>query len=89
MATMTAEQTARFLDGPHIAHVVTQRADGSSNVVPVWYAFVDGTFTIFTPERSVKAKNPARDPRLTISPSRRPAGRTATWSQMASPPSPP
>jgi len=64
---MTPEQAARFLYGPHIAHVVTQRADGSSHVVPVWYAFVDETFAIFTPGTSVKVKNLARDPRLTIS----------------------
>jgi PPOX class probable F420-dependent enzyme len=64
---MTPAQISEFLDEPNLAHVMTLRANGSSHAVPVWYRYVDGTFYVFTPSTSVKVKNLARDPRLTIS----------------------
>jgi PPOX class probable F420-dependent enzyme len=64
---MTPTQVSDFLDELNLAHVITQRANGSSHAVPVWYSYVDGTYYVFTPGTSVKVKNLARDPRMTIS----------------------
>jgi PPOX class probable F420-dependent enzyme len=65
---MTPDEAIAFLrEGARTAHVATTRADGSPHVVPVWY-IVDGDAVAFTIARdSVKARNLARDPRLTVS----------------------
>jgi PPOX class probable F420-dependent enzyme len=66
VAKMSPAQAA-FLALPNIAHFITLRADGSPHSVPVWYEFVDGRFYVFTPATSLKMRNLARDPRLTLS----------------------
>jgi PPOX class probable F420-dependent enzyme len=67
MAKMTPEQTTAFLALPNIAHFVTLRADGSPHSVPVWYGFAEGRYYVFTPATSLKMRNLARDPRMTLS----------------------
>jgi PPOX class probable F420-dependent enzyme len=67
MAKMTRAETEQFLALPLIAHFVTTRADGSPHAVPVWYAFVEGRFYVFTPTTSLKIRNIKRNPRLTLS----------------------
>ena len=67
MAKMTPEQSAAFLALPNIAHFITLRADGSPHSVPVWYQFADGRYYVFTPATSLKMRNLARDPRMTLS----------------------
>jgi PPOX class probable F420-dependent enzyme len=62
-----AEALAFLGQGARTAHVATVRPDGSPHVVPVWYV-VDGDAIVFTIARdSVKARNLAREPRLTVS----------------------
>jgi PPOX class probable F420-dependent enzyme len=56
-----------LLAAPNIAHVATLLPDGAPHVVPTWIG-VEGDAVVFlTGPRSQKARNLARDPRLSIS----------------------
>jgi PPOX class probable F420-dependent enzyme len=66
MTQMTREEIAEFLSLPLIAHLITMRADGSPNAVPMWYICTSGRFYLFTPTLSLKIQNIKRDPRMTI-----------------------
>ena len=62
-----AEALAFLAAGARTAKLATVRADGSPDVVPVWYA-LDGEEIVFTCQStSVKARNLARDPRAALS----------------------
>ncbi len=64
---MTSEQRAAFLREPVRAAVVaTVRADGRPHAAPVWIAFDADGLVFNTGADTVKGKNLARDPRLTI-----------------------
>jgi PPOX class probable F420-dependent enzyme len=67
MRTMSRDEALAFLaDGVRTAKVATTRADGSPDVVPVWF-LVDGEQIVFTcGATSVKARNLARDPRAAV-----------------------
>ncbi|SRR6266545_1111318 len=64
---MTVEQRRDFVAaGGRTAKIVSLRADGRPHAVPVWFV-VDGDDIICTiKESSVKARNMARDPRVTV-----------------------
>ena len=64
---MTPEQRAAFLRAPVRAAIVsTTRADGRPHAAPVWIE-LDGDDVVFnTGADTLKGKNLARDPRLTI-----------------------
>ena len=62
-----AEALAFLAEDGRTAKLATVRADGSPDVVPVWFA-LDGGQVVFTCQStSVKARNLARDPRAALS----------------------
>src|SRR3954452_19484868 len=63
----TAEARAFLAAGRRTGMVATVRADGSPDVVPVWFV-LDGAEVVFTcASASVKGRNLARDPRAALS----------------------
>src|SRR5262245_48200787 len=64
---MTVEQRRAFVaTGNRTAKIVSLRADGRPHAVPVWFV-VDGDDIVCTiKDSSVKARNMARDPRVTV-----------------------
>lgn len=68
MKKMTPEECFDFIQqGTRTGKLATVRADGRPHCVPVWFV-VDGDDIVFnTWHTSVKAKNIAHDPRVTIS----------------------
>ena len=68
MPEMTKEEYKEFLiQGTKTGKLATVREDGRPHVVPIWYT-LDGDNIVFTTgDTSVKAKNMARDPRVSIS----------------------
>lgn len=57
----------RLLDGPNMAHLATVLPDGSPHSVPVWIGMVGDQVAFLTGPRSRKARNLARDPRVSVS----------------------
>jgi PPOX class probable F420-dependent enzyme len=60
-----AEQK-RFLSGRRIAVLGTIDAQGAPVLTPIWYVCRDGQLLMRTDKQSVKARNIARDPRVTL-----------------------
>jgi PPOX class probable F420-dependent enzyme len=56
-----------MVDGANFAHLATLMPDGSPQSVPVWVGRDGERLVICTGERSLKAKNTLRDPRVAIS----------------------
>lgn len=67
MGTMSRTAIEEFLAAARIAHLVTLRPDGSPHVAPVWYAYVDGIFLVWTSRRFRKVKNVEADARAVVS----------------------
>jgi PPOX class probable F420-dependent enzyme len=61
------DDVRELLDGTNYAHVATVLPDGAPHSVAVWIATHDGRPYFFTQDRSRKARNLARDPRVAIS----------------------
>jgi PPOX class probable F420-dependent enzyme len=61
------DQLSRLLDGTPLAHVATLLPDGSPHSVPVWVGLEEGRVAFLTSPGSRKARNVARDPRVSIS----------------------
>jgi PPOX class probable F420-dependent enzyme len=64
---MTPERVLRFLmEGTRTGKLATVRSDGRPHVAPIWFV-LDGDDVIFnTDESSVKGRNLARDPRVSM-----------------------
>lgn len=56
-----------LLEGANIAHVATLMADGAPHSVPVWIGTEGDRVAFLSSPGSVKARNVARDARLSIS----------------------
>lgn len=67
MARMTPERLDAFLRETRIAKLATLNADGSPNVVPVWFEWTGTDALVFTSETSSKMARIRRDPRLALS----------------------
>lgn len=67
MAKMNALEMTTFLEGSHIANLVTLYPDGSPHVAPIWYEYRENIFLMFTPSNSKKLQNLAIDNRASIS----------------------
>ncbi len=67
MTEMTTEEYVEFLlEGTKTGKLATVRKDGRPHVTPIWYD-LDGEDLVFnTHKNSVKCKNMARDPRISI-----------------------
>jgi PPOX class probable F420-dependent enzyme len=66
MATLSAE-ARQLLDRPGFAHLATLMADGSPQSTPVWVGRDGDRVLVCTGERSLKARNTRRDPRVALS----------------------
>lgn len=67
MATPLPDDLRALLDGPNFAHLATLRRSGAPQVDPVWVGREGDRILVGTGERTVKAKNSRRDPRVALS----------------------
>lgn len=63
---MTRPQWERFLRDRRVCVLATLDAEGRPVLTPVWYLYRDGRLLIRTGADSAKARNVARDPRVTV-----------------------
>ncbi|MGH3147158.1 MAG: PPOX class F420-dependent oxidoreductase [Rubrobacter sp.] len=67
MRKMTVAERRDFLLGrARTASLATVRADGRPHVAPIWFDFDDETLVFTTGEDTVKGRNLARDPRVSL-----------------------
>src|SRR5437867_13070107 len=59
-------EVERFLRGRRVAVLGTIGADGAPVLTPIWYLYRDGHLLMRTDKQSVKARNVARDSRVTV-----------------------
>jgi alpha-methylacyl-CoA racemase len=62
---MTDDEIEVFLHGRHTMGLATQGPEGRPHLVAMWYGFVEGDLGFLTFRSSQKARNLARDPRVT------------------------
>ena len=62
---MTAEQVAAMLAGSSKLQLATINRDGTVHLVTMYYVLLDGQIAFWTYRSSQKARNIARDPRVT------------------------
>jgi PPOX class probable F420-dependent enzyme len=65
-ARLSRTQRERFLDGRHIAVLVTVGADGAPQPAPIWYRHRDGLLYFRTDAASAKIANIRRDSRVSV-----------------------
>lgn len=75
---MTPEERDAFLRETRIAKLATLNADGSPNVVPVWFEWDGQTAVLFTSRTSSKVRRIARDARVALS-VEEPVGVSEAW----------
>jgi PPOX class probable F420-dependent enzyme len=61
------DDVRELLEARNFAHLATVLPDGSPHSVPIWIGVEGGHVAFFTQTQSRKARNLARDPRVTIS----------------------
>ena len=67
MNTMSDEQWRRFLsEGTRTGKLATVRKDGRAHCVPVWFVLDGAEIVFMTGAETLKARNIARDPRVTM-----------------------
>jgi PPOX class probable F420-dependent enzyme len=66
MAILSAE-ARQLLDRPSFAHLATLMPDGAPQSTPVWVGRDGDRVLVCTGERSLKARNTRRDPRVALS----------------------
>lgn len=62
-----SDEINQLIDGANFAHLATLMPDGSPQSVPVWGGRESDRIVICTGETSLKARNTARDPRVSLS----------------------
>ena len=62
-----SDETRQLLDAANFAHLATLMSDGSPQSVPVWVGREGDRIVICTGEKSLKARNTAREPRVALS----------------------
>ena len=67
MAASIPDDAVHLLEGQHLAHIATLKADGSPQVTPVWIGHEGDMVTFNTAKGRLKEKNLKRDPRVAIS----------------------
>lgn len=55
-----------FLKGAHFAKLATLNKDGSPQLTPIWYMYVDGRLIVNTTTDRVKFRNIMRDNRVSL-----------------------
>ena len=63
---MNDEEMKTFLDRPMTAVVATVGRNGAAHSVPVWFAFHDGAFIVWTDANRQWVKNARANPRMSI-----------------------
>ena len=63
---MDIDEALAFVQGNKRGILGSIKADGSPHLVPVFAAAKDGRLLVSTPRTTVKARNIARDPRVTM-----------------------
>jgi PPOX class probable F420-dependent enzyme len=63
---MARDEWERFLRGRRVAVLSTLSAAGESVLTPIWYLYRDGRIYMRTGKESVKARNIARDSRVSV-----------------------
>jgi len=63
---LNRQQWERFLRGRHVAVLGTAGADGAPLLTPIWYLYRDGKILMRTARESLKAKNIARNSRVSV-----------------------
>ncbi len=67
MAITLSENAKKLIDSPNFAHLATLMPDGSPQSVPVWIGREGDHLIVCTGEKSLKARNTRRDPRVALS----------------------
>jgi PPOX class probable F420-dependent enzyme len=67
MAAALSEDAKKLIDRANFAHLATLMPDGSPQSVPVWVGREGEHLVICTGEKSLKARNTRRDPRVALS----------------------
>ncbi len=67
MAIPLSDEIRALLDRPNFAHLATLMPDGSPQVAPIWVGREGDRILVGTGERTLKAKNARRDPRVGLS----------------------
>jgi PPOX class probable F420-dependent enzyme len=67
MGIALSAETKALLDRPNFAHLATLLKDGAPHSAPVWIAREGDRLLIVTEGGSLKGRNTARDPRVSIS----------------------
>lgn len=67
MSATLSPEVKQLIDRPNFAHLATLMPDGSPNATPVWVGREGDRIVICTSDKSLKAKNTARDPRVALS----------------------
>ena len=62
---MAPEEAAGFLEASRKVQLATINRDGTPHLVTMYYVMLDGKITFWTYRSSQKARNLARDPRIT------------------------
>ncbi len=63
---MNDEEIKAFLDRPMTAVVATVGRNGGAHSVPVWFAYVDGAFVVWTDANRQWVKNARANPHVSI-----------------------
>lgn len=66
MHTFTDEQRAFLLHGTRTGKLATVRKDGRPHIAPIWFILEGDTIVFNTGEKTVKATNMRRDPRISL-----------------------
>ncbi|MCH7621167.1 MAG: PPOX class F420-dependent oxidoreductase [Chloroflexi bacterium] len=67
MTRLSQAEIDSQLAKPHVAHLVSIRADGRPHVAPVWYAREGGRVWVMTGSGTAKARNIANNPAVSLS----------------------
>ena len=66
LPTMSKEEMNAFLARPIIARIATVRANGSPQVVPMWFLYEDGVMYMSTRTYAAKVKHIQKNPRVAV-----------------------
>jgi len=67
VAITLSQDAKKLIDRPNFAHLATLMPDGSPQSVPVWVGHEGEYLIVCTWEKSLKARNSRRDPRVALS----------------------
>jgi PPOX class probable F420-dependent enzyme len=63
---MTEKEIWEFIESQKTVQVATINRDGTSHLMPLWFALEDGRIVLETFSKSQKVKNLERDPRISV-----------------------